>query len=296
MLIGGGSGLVGKRLTELLLKKGYKVTHLSRKKGGNAVNTIPWDIEEMELKPALIEPFDYIINLAGTGIADESWTKKRKQLIINSRVKTTELLVNAISKNEKKPISFICASAVGYYGLSTSEHIFIEEDKAGGDFLADTCIKWENSANKANSMGVSTSTIRIGLVLSENGGALKELVKPIKYGLGAALGSGKQYMPWIHIDDLCSLFIHVMENKLIGAYNATAPNHVNNKTFISVLSSVLKKPYWAPNIPGFVISIILGSRKLLVLEGSKVSSEKVQNTGFQFQFESLKSALKDIFS
>lgn len=298
VLIGGGSGLVGKRLTELLQEKGYEVSHLSRRKSDGPTKTIAWNIEKMTLDQSEIEPFDYIINLAGAGIVDKPWTAKRKQEIVNSRVNTTLMLVDAMSKNERKPKAFVSASAIGYYGFFTSDRIFTEEDEPGKDFLADTCVQWETNIKKAQAVGVPTSMIRIGLVLSKNGGALKELANPVKFGLGAALGSGKQYMPWIHIDDLCHLFIHAMEQQLTGPFNATvsANKQVSNKVFMKVLSSVFGKPFWLPNVPAFVLSIILGSRKLLVLEGSRISSEKIQKSGFRFRFEELKDTLKEIYS
>lgn len=296
VLISGGSGLVGSRLTQLLLQKGYKVAHLSRSASEGEVKTIKWDIEKMELDSSAIEPYDYIINLAGAGIVDESWTEERKKILQESRTKTVALLARAVAQNTKKPISFVSASAVGYYGLKTSDHFFTEEDSPGDDFLAKTCIKWEDSINKVAAMGVPTTTIRIGIVLSADGGALKEMANPIKFGVGAPLGNGKQYMPWIHIDDLCGIFIHAFESKLQGVFNAGAPNQVNNKKFTTSLAKVLGKPLWLPNVPSFIMKLILGSRALLVLEGSRVSCKKVQAAGYKFKFEHLEDALEDIYN
>lgn len=296
VLIGGGSGLVGKRLTKLLESKGYSVAHLSRNKENNGTTTIVWDVTNQHLDPQTIEEFDYIINLTGAGIVDEPWTEERKKVIVDSRVKSTELLANAIQKNSKKPISFVSASAVGYYGFVTTDHIFREVDKAGNDFLADTCVLWEESTKTIETLGVPTALIRIGIVLDKNGGALKEMAKPIKMGVGAALGTGKQYLPWIHIDDLCGMFIHAMENRLEGAYNAGSPNQHNNKEFTKVLARVLKKPLWLPNVPAFVMKLILGSRALLVLEGSRVSPKKIQDSGFHFKYQDLEEALVEIYS
>lgn len=296
VLISGGSGLVGSRLTQLLLQKGYQVAHLSRSASEGEVKTIKWDIEKMELDPSAIEPYDYIINLAGAGIVDESWTEERKKIIQESRTKTVALLARAVAQNTKKPISFVSASAVGYYGLKTSAHFFTEEDSPGDDFLAKTCVKWEESINEVAAMGVPTTTIRIGIVLSADGGALKEMANPIKFGVGAPLGNGKQYMPWIHIDDLCGIFIYAFESKLQGVFNAGAPNQVNNKKFTTSLAKVLGKPLWLPNVPSFIMKLILGSRALLVLEGSRVSCKKVQAAGYKFKFEHLEDALEDIYN
>lgn len=299
VLISGGSGLVGTELTAMLVKKGYEVAHLSRSSSSISPNikTIVWDVEKMDLNAADIATYDHIIHLAGAGIVDEKWTEERKQVILESRTKSAELLKNAIAQNEKKPESFISASAVGYYGFVTSDHIFKESDNPGNDFLANTCVAWEEAVDEVGQLGINTSKIRIGLVMSEKGGALKEMAKPIKIGFGAALGSGKQYMPWIHIEDLCRIFIHAMEHKLTGAYNAAAPaeNQVNNIVFTKAVAKALKKPLWLPNVPAFVIKIILGKRALLVLEGSRVDSTKIREQGFEFKYEKLNEALEAIY-
>lgn len=296
VLITGGSGLVGGRLTELLEKKNYRVAHLSRSQESTADREIiSWDVNKMNLSPKAIEKFDHIIHLAGAGIVDEPWTEKRKKVIVDSRVKSAQLLAKAIAQNEKKPESFVSASAVGFYGFVSGEHVFSEEDPSGNDFLGQTCQLWEESVEQMAKMNIPTAKIRIGIVLSEKGGALKEMARPIKMGFGAALGSGKQYLPWIHIDDLCGIFIHAMENKLKGAYNAAAPVQHNNKTFTKKLAKVLNKPLWLPNVPEFVMKIILGKRALLVLEGSRVAVDKIQATGFKFKYDSLESALENLY-
>jgi len=296
VLISGGSGLVGSRLSELLQTKGYEVAHLSRSASNGKIKTIHWDIKNRKLNASEIEAYDSIIHLAGAGIVDEPWTDKRKKIIQESRTKTAELLKQAIEQNTKKPKVIVSASAVGYYGFVTSEHIFTEEDEPGNDFLADTCVQWEKSVDTIAKLGIPTAKIRIGIVLSKNGGALKEMANPVKYLVGAPLGSGKQYMPWIHIDDLCAIFIHALENKLEGAFNAGAPNQVNNRNFTSTLAKVLNKPLWLPNVPAFVMKLILGKRALLVLEGSRVSCEKIQGSGFSFKFKTLKNALEEIYA
>ncbi|MEX2380387.1 MAG: TIGR01777 family oxidoreductase [Vicingaceae bacterium] len=299
VLISGGSGLVGTKLSAMLVKKGYEVAHLSRSSDSISpdIKTIVWDVEKMQLNAKDIAEYDHIIHLAGAGIVDEPWTEKRKKVILDSRTRSAELLKNAIAQNEKKPDSFVSASAVGYYGFVTTDHIFKESDEPGNDFLADTCLAWENAVDEIGQLDIPTSKIRIGLVMSDQGGALKEMAKPIKFGFGAALGSGKQYMPWIHIEDLCRIFIHAMENKLSGAFNAAAPadNQVNNSVFIKAVAKSLKKPLWLPNVPAFVMKIMLGSRALLVLEGSRVDSNRIQAKGFEFKHEKLNEALEAIY-
>lgn len=296
VLIAGGSGLVGTRLTEILLDRGYEVAHLSRGASSNSkIETIVWDVNNMQLDPKSIEKYNYIIHLAGAGIVDESWTDARKKVIIDSRVKSTELLYQAMKANLKKPKAFVSASAIGYYGIETSEHIYTESDPPGKDFLAETCTLWEQSIDELETLSIPVSRIRIGLVLSASGGALKEIAKPIKLGFGAALGSGNQYMPWIHIDDLCNLFIFCFENKKIGIYNGVAPNQMGNKEFTKSVAKVLGKPFFLPNIPAFVLKILLGTRAQLVLEGSRVSAKKAKDSGFMYEFEDLEDALRELY-
>lgn len=297
VLISGGSGLVGGRLTEILQSKGYEVAHLSRSsKSSNGVETIVWDVNQMRLDPKSIERFDYIIHLAGAGIIEEPWTDARKKVIIDSRVNSTMLLKRAIEANTKKPKAFVSASAIGYYGIETTEHIFKESDPASDSFIAETCVLWEKSIDELQELEIPVSRIRIGLVLSDKGGALKEIAKPVKYGFGAALGSGEQYMPWIHIDDLCQLFIFCFENRLSETFNGVAPNQMGNKAFTQSIAKVLNKPFFLPNVPSFVLKLMLGKRALLVLEGSRISAEKVKKSGFKYQFENLEPALRAIYS
>ena len=298
VLISGGTGLVGERLSKMLEEKGYAVAHLSRSERKSNRKTIVWDVDQMQLDAKEIEAFDGIIHLAGAGIVDKPWSEERKKTIQSSRVDSSRLLKEAISQNAKRPSSFVSASAIGYYGFTSSAHIHNETDPAGNDFLADTCVLWENSVDEIAQLGIPTAKIRIGIVLSKDGGALKAMAQPVLYGLGAPLGTGNQYIQWIHIDDLCRIFIHALENNLEGAYNAAVPSskQVNNRTFIHTLGKVLHRPVWLPRVPAFVMKLILGKRALLVLEGSRVSSQKIQESGFDFLFENLEDALKDLYS
>ncbi len=279
------------------MQEGYAVSHLSRSKQPSleGVDVIQWDVKKGDLEAAAIEAFEHIIHLAGTGIVDKAWTDERIREIEESRTKSAKLIIDAVEKNQKKPVSFVSASAVGYYGFQTSEHVYKEADEPADDVIAETCIAWEKQVDEMQQLGVPTAKIRIGLVLSEKGGALKEMAKPFKLGFGAALGSGKQYMPWVHIDDLCRLFIKAMEEKWTGVYNGAAPNQVNNQQFSKVLAKTLHKPFFLPNVPAFVMRMILGSRARLVLEGSRVSTKKVQEKGFDFTYHKLEEALRDIY-
>ncbi len=295
VLIGGGSGLVGSKLTDILMDRGYEVLHLSRsEEKNNWVRSIHWDVEKGELDPKEIEGVDYIINLAGAGIADEKWTEERLEVIKSSRVDSNLLLKETIKSLEKKPELFISASAIGYYGFETTDEIYTEEDEEGNDILAQICKEWEESADKVGELGIAVTKIRIGLVLSDEGGALPRIEEPIRWGVGAALGSGKQYMAWIHIDDLCNIFYHVLENNLSGTFNAVSPKAVTNKEFTQKLAEVMGKRLVLPNIPGFLIKLFMGKRADLLLEGSRVSSEKIRKTDFKFQYGKLDKALKDL--
>jgi uncharacterized protein (TIGR01777 family) len=295
VLISGGTGLVGSRLKRILKEKGYEVFLLSRKESDSSKGIIHWNPEKGILNPEEIDGMTHIINLAGAGIADKKWTKERKELIKTSRTNSIALLAKCIDLIDNKPISFVTASAVGYYGLNTQEKAYKESDVAGIDFLAETCIAWEKEADKVSKLHISTSKIRIGIVLDKNGGALKEMAKPVKLGFGSALGSGKLYIPWIHIDDLCALFIFAMENKKNEVYNAASPYQLNNLEFTKILAKVLKKPMWLPAVPGALIKLIMGDRAQLVLEGSKVDVSKVIEDGFVFKYPSLENALSQIY-
>lgn len=297
VLISGGSGLVGNVLTDLLLEKGYKVGHISRSKSSDSrIETIVWDLRSKTIDIEKVVKYDYLINLVGAGIADKKWTAERKREIINSRVDALIFLFEIIKNNQHQFKSIVSASAVGYYGFETSDHIFTEIDKPGNDFLAETCLKWEKAVFQFNELNIPTSAVRIGIVLSTDGGALKELARPIKLFAGAPLGSGKQYIPWIHIKDVSRQFIYQMESKLSGPYNASADEHRTNAEFTKDVASVLNKPLILPNVPTFVMKIILGERAMMVLKGNKTSNKKIKDAGFKYKFSNLKLALEDLYN
>jgi uncharacterized protein (TIGR01777 family) len=295
ILITGASGLIGSRLTEMLLQKGYQVAHLGRssKKKGN-VESFTWDIEKQGMDPLALKDVDAIIHLAGAGVADKRWTKKRKHDILESRINSTRLLFDTLSKTTNSVKSFISASAIGYYGFGLDEKVYNESDNAGMDFLASVTERWEREVDKVESLGIRVAKLRIGIVLSEKGGALKQMALPVNFFVGAPLGSGKQYLSWIHIDDLCAMFIKALDDENVkGAYNAVC-DWVTNKLLTKSIANVLRKPIWVPIVPGFVLKIVLGEMANMVLNGSKVSSTKIRETGFVFQFENLDEALKNL--
>lgn len=295
VLISGGSGLVGKRLKEMLLVNGYKVKILSRSASNPESGIYHWNVENGEMDVKALHETDYIVHLAGENIGEHRWTTKRKEEIINSRVKSAELILREVKNGSWNPDAFISASGVGFYGINSSGKVFSESDRQGNGFLAKTCDLWENAANKFENLGVRTVKIRTGVVLSQSGGALSKMLKPVKLGFGAALGNGKQFIPWIHIDDLCHIYIKAIEDeKMQGIYNAVAPEFISNKDFMKSLAKVLNKPFFLPNIPSFLMKIFLGEMASLVLDGQKVSSEKIEREGYQFLFSDVKSAMENL--
>jgi len=296
ILITGGTGLIGKHLSFLLREKGYNVTVLSRNQ-----NTKPtyyyWNLETNYIDAKAIIEADYIIHLAGAGIADKRWTKERKIALIDSRIKYTNLLFSKVKELNPNLKGFISASGIGYYGATTSTKIYHENDASGTDFLSEICKLWENASNQFKTLNVRIVILRTGIVFSKKGGALEKILKPIKYGIGSPIGSGSQYMPWIHIDDLCSMYTEAIENTEVkGIYNAVAPEHITNKSLTKIIAKTLKKPLWLPNIPAIVLKLILGEMAVIILEGSRVSSKKIAATGFKFKYPSIKETIKDLIS
>lgn len=298
ILVTGGTGLIGKVLCEKLQESGYRVCILSRKKDPNAkFKTYVWDLEKNEIENEAIATADYIIHLAGAPVLDKKWSQKRKQLLIDSRVKTGQLIGKYIENNDNKIQAFISASGIGYYGAVSTAINFEESHPPHPGFLGHVCKEWEQSADSLTELGVRTVKLRIGIVLTRSGGALAKMIRPIKNGVASAIGTGDQFMPWIHIDDLCRIFIHAIENENInGAYNAVAPDHKTNKEFTMELGRILKRPFIPLKIPSFILKLVLGERAQLVLNGSRVSADKIQATGFNFLYSDLFGALSNLLS
>ena len=297
VLITGGTGLIGRHLSKKLKEKGFNVILLSRKtKPGNSYSVYSWNPDKNEIEIEAITSVDYIIHLAGAGIGDKRWTKKRRQLILNSRINSAGLLFRKVQESERKPKAFITASAIGYYGAITSEKLFIETDAPGRDFNGEVCRLWEKSADRFEENGIRTVKLRTGIVLSKKYGALSRMAVPVRFGVGSALGSGRQYLPWIHIDDLCNIYIKaIKDSKMTGAYNAVAPEHVSNREFMQTLAKILEKPFFFPAVPSFLLKILFGKMSAIILEGSRVSPGKIISTGYSFVFPNLENALKNLF-
>ena len=296
VLISGGSGFIGRHLTALLIAKGYSVSILSRSEKQNKENVFyyKWDVVNQTIDEKAVLNADFIIHLAGENIVEQRWTAKRKAAIIDSREQSTLLLYSVLKKNNKKLDAFISASAVGIYGAVNGAEICTEDMPPANDFLGYTCQKWEDSLDFIENLNSRTVMIRTGLVLGKNEGFLKKLTPLFKYRLGSALGSGKQYMPWIHVDDLCAIYYQAIINPAMsGSYNAAINDNTTNSVFSKTLACVFGYSIWLPNVPAFVLKLFMGQMAIIVLTGRRVSSDKIEQTGFKFQFKNLEGALRN---
>lgn len=296
VLITGGTGSVGRKLCEFLTEQHIEVSILSRSKNNNSkYKTYLWDHEHSLIDNNAFENIDYIIHLAGAGIADKRWTESRKKEILDSRVKTTALLHKALSKSKHKVKGIISASAVGFYGQITSDVNFKEEDQPGNDFVASVCKAWEAAVNKFQDLDMRTVNLRIGIVLMKKGGALEKMAQPFYWNVGAPLGSGKQIIPWIHITDLNRIILQAIQSAdMEGPYNCCAPDPVSNAEFSSQIAAVLGKRIWLPKVPSWALRLILGHRAVLLTEGSRVSAEKILKTNYEFKYPKLLPALQNL--
>jgi uncharacterized protein (TIGR01777 family) len=291
ILITGASGLVGTRLTELLVDQGYEVCHLGRSKKSGKIKSFVWNIETGAFDNSALAGVTSIIHLAGAGVADKRWTKKRKEEILQSRIKSTALLFDVLKNTAHGVESIVSASAIGYYSFSESDEVFTEDAESGNGFLADVTKHWEHEVDKFNLLNLRTVKLRIGIVLSDEGGALVQMAMPIKLGVGSPLATGKQFLSWIHIDDLCLMFIKAIEDtRMRGAFNATT-EWASNKELTAAIAKVVHKPIWLPNVPAFMLRLIVGEMADMIINGSKVTSQKIQQLGFVPKYPSLQSAL-----
>lgn len=295
--ITGGTGMVGSALRKLLFQQGYTLTVLSRSKQtlGHA-SVFTWDVGEQQLEEGALDSADYIVHLAGANLGSKRWTDQRKKEIRDSRVNSTRLLHDQLARADKKPESLIAASAIGIYGYNTGGILVDEERvKPGDDFVATIAREWEEEVLKIGDLGIRIVILRAGMVLSMEDGALPRLVAPVKLGVGAPVGSGDQYISWIHIDDLCRLYLFAMENRGIsGIYNAVSPQPETNTDFTREIAKTLNKPFFMPDIPSFVLRILFGEMASMVLGGNRVSSKKIEGMGFEFKYPDLGHALEDL--
>lgn len=294
VLITGAGGMIARELSKKIEKE-YTVRFLTRKKKHE--NDFEWDIKKGTIDESALENVSHIIHLAGANISEKRWTKERKQELISSRVDSAGLLLETVRKKNIKLKSFISASGINYYGTVTTDKIYTEDDLPGNDFLSEVVVLWERAADdfKEQNLAERVVKIRTAVVLSKEDGALKKMLPTIQYGIGSALGSGKQYMPWIHIEDICSIYESALKNSAMdGPYNAVSPQHTTNENLTKKIAEVMNKPLFMPNVPAFVLKLIFGELADALLEGSRASSQKIQDTGFQFKFPDLKEALENL--
>ena len=296
ILITGGTGLIGKQITGELLRQGYEVSHLSRKPGANPkVKTYLWDVEKGEIDEHCLNGVDTVLHLAGAGIADKRWTEERKKEIMESRTKSISLIYQLIKNKPNQVNTVISASATGYYG-DRGDELLTEDSLPNNDFIAQCCIAWENAVDEGRSLGLRILKFRTGVVLDKDGGALPQMAMPVKLGFGVPFGNGRQWIPWIHWQDVVDMYLYGIENiNLSGVYNMAAPNPVTNKQLIKALAKQLHRPVWPIKAPAFIFKLLLGEMSTVVLGSTRVSAEKIQNDGFIFNYPDLAGALKDIY-
>lgn len=301
--ISGGTGLIGKALTHLLIQKEYEVIVLSRQPPASGtypkqrgVQYATWNIDKQTIDASAIQKADYIIHLAGAGVADQRWSRNRKIEIAETRVKGSELIVKALQEIPNSVKAVISASAIGWYGRDPAipnPHPFAESAPSEDGFLGKTCQAWEDSIKPVKNSGMRLVILRTGIVLSNEGGAMTAFKKPVRFGIAAILGSGRQMISWIHMTDLCRLYLEAIENtNWEGVYNAVAPRPVDNKTLVISLAKMIKGKFFLPfYIPSFVLKIILGEMSIEVLKSTTVSAAKIRQAGFQFLYPALDAAL-----
>jgi uncharacterized protein (TIGR01777 family) len=303
VLVAGGTGTIGKSLVPQLIKAGYRVVLLTRKK------LLPADTEQCcyrywnpngeAMDPTLLEGVHTIINLAGSGVMDQRWTSAFKTEILQSRVRAAEWLIAGLKKHTHRVQTWINASAIGWYGPDREPHQpFVETDAPYPDFLGNTCVAWENSTSTVESMGIRVAKLRIGIVLSPDGGAFAEFVKPLRFRVAPILGAGSQMISWIHVQDLSRIVIHLMEHEnLNGIFNAVAPHPVTNQQLMLKLANRLYGKVFIPvKVPAFVLKIMLGESSIEILKSTTVSADKILKSGFEFQFQKLEAAIPSLIN
>jgi uncharacterized protein (TIGR01777 family) len=299
ILVSGGTGLIGSHILPLLKKAGFRTHLLSRSEkavpGWDAVFT--WDVNQGKIDERAFEGVTHILHLAGAGIADSRWSDARKKEIIESRIQSAALILQVLQKRNQQIEAFISGSAVGWYGGKTDDLVHSENEPAATDFLGETCLKWEQSADAFASNTKRIVKIRTGVVLAREGGAFPKMSMPFRYFAGALLGSGKQQMPWIHIEDIARVFVEAALNETFqGAFNASATESCSNREFSNHLAQAMNRPLLPLAVPSFILKMLFGEMSAVVLEGSRVSNQKLKQTGFTFQFPDLNLALKQLLS
>jgi uncharacterized protein (TIGR01777 family) len=297
ILITGATGLIGTHLAATCIEIGHVVHYLTTSK--EKIDHKPnykgfyWNPASGEIDKDAFNGVDSIVHLAGASIA-KRWTKSYRKTIIDSRVKSAELLFNALESEKHNVKQFISASGIGIYPASLTKLYSEEDTEVDDSFLGQVVVAWELAADRFKTLGIDVAKVRTGLVLAKHQGALPQLVRPIRLGLGAPLGSGKQWQSWIHIDDVARIYVAIIENEWEGIFNAVAPTPVTNKKLTHQVANILEVPCWLPNVPGFLLKLVLGRMSMLLLEGQLVSSKKLDALGFSFKYHNLEIALEDL--
>lgn len=298
VLIAGGSGLVGRRLTEMLRKKGCEVAWLSRSSNRSSeVKVYAWDVFENKIDESALEGVDAVINLTGAGIADSRWTKHRKEIITESRTNATRLLGEHINRMDKAPKVFIGASAIGFYGDRGEEWMSENSEPGKTGFLPESVREIELAIEQDVPDTIRKVVPRFGVILSRRGGALPKLLMPLKFGISSSLGPGTQYMSWVHIDDVCRFLIRAIEDEsVIGTFNITAPNPVTHKQMAKALTKDWNAFSLVLPVPAFVLRLLLGEMADTVLDSTRVRPQRLSDIGFEFHYPDIDVALKDLKS
>jgi len=304
VLISGGTGLIGSHLSKFLAENGFDVVILSRNKNSTSENPkisySYWNVKDKVIDVEVVKKADHIVHLAGAGVMDKKWTEDYKKKIEDSRTKSAELIISCLKEGEHNVKSFVSASAIGWYGadskLPGKNEAFIESDMPSKDFLGETCVLWEASVEPVTAMGIRLVKLRTGIVLSNKGGAFKEYKTPLKFGLASILGSGKQIVSWIHIDDLCRMYFESIKNNYLhGSYNAVAPEPVSEKKLILTLGQKMRNKFFIPiYVPAFSLKLIFGKRSVELLKSTTVSNKKIKATGFTFLYPSIEAAIEEL--
>ena len=294
-LLAGGTGFIGARLTEMLRQKGHTVRLLSRHPKGP--DQFAWDLNAGTMDEKALEGVDYLINLTGAGIADKRWTAARKKELIESRTKSAQVLAAAIQQSGHKPVALVSASAIGYYGNS-GERIMKESDApVDRSFMVECCELWEQAADEIAQMGIRTVKLRIGIVLGKEGGALREMIKPFLFGIGAYFGNGQAWYSWVHREDICRMIVWALErNEVKGVFNAVAPHPVRNKTLVQAIARARKRPALLLPAPALALKLLFGEMSATILNSNRISAEKAEQAGFTFLYPEVDQALEDIFT
>lgn len=296
ILIAGGSGFVGGFLSEALKKAGHEVAHLSRKIRPHAqYPTYEWDVSAGIIDQAAVKQADYVINLAGASIVGPRWTTKRKQLIIESRTKSAQLLARTFQEIDHAPKAYLAASAIGFYG-NRGDELLDEESEVGSGFLSESCQAWEAATQEIAQLGVPTFIQRIGIVFHPAGGALEKMLLPLHARVSNYFGDGQQWYSWIHVQDIVGIFLHAIEHQLVGIFNGVAPKPARNKTIAKELPKAKGITALVIPAPALVLKAAMGEMSHTILDSTRVSSKKIEQSGYQFKFPELEPALKNLLA